>query len=92
MRKKIEENIKHIYDGCEFVYTISKHLGIVQFYTRTSEFNFKTGQIEHNDVPAHSVAFTPVEQMHIAKGGTVAIIHACGTELHVTMPKWLHQG
>jgi hypothetical protein len=68
----------------------SKCLGFVSFYTQKPTFNYTSQEYEFQDAPTHTIAFSEAEKSHLRKGGTIAIMHACGNEVHVTIPKPWH--
>ena len=57
----------------KYTYKIAREFDLVEFYN------------EKNQV-SHSVAFTNAEQQHLKDGGTIVIVHACGTEAHISVP------
>lgn len=50
------------------------------------------GKIEfysnENDAFLHHVDLEPHEELHLRNGGKVVVIHGCGTEFHVRLPRF----
>lgn len=55
-------------------YKLARKLEYVEFYNNKNQFT-------------HKVNFSDAEQNHLRNGGTIIVVHACGNELHVKVPK-----
>ena len=83
MRKTIATHIGRAATIGKFFYKLGVATDHVQFYHKTEMMGKLLGQETHS----HTVDFTEAEKQHLLLGGTIVVVHGCGTELHVTLPK-----
>lgn len=83
LRKTITKNIGGVSSVGKFIYKIGVTTGHVQFYHKTEMLKKVLGQ----EMFSHQVDFTETEKQHLLAGGTIVVVHGCGAEFHIRVPK-----